>query len=71
MDLFGDNNPYMARPPKDPSERKTVDVRIPLTEEQKELVSEAASSDGSDVATWLRPIVLSAAEDRIAKKKKK
>jgi uncharacterized protein (DUF1778 family) len=61
----------MARPPKDPADRKSVDLRIPLTEEQKKLVSEAASADQEDVAAWVRPIVLHAAERRLAKQPKK
>jgi len=60
----------MARPPKDPSERKSVDLRIPLTEEQKRLVSEAASADQADVAAWVRPILLLAAEKRLKQNKK-
>ena len=60
----------MARPPKDPSDRKTVDVRIPLTEEQKETITEAAAAEQLDVAAWLRPIVLHAAEERLQKRKK-
>ncbi|MGD0389279.1 MAG: hypothetical protein ABSC42_10020 [Tepidisphaeraceae bacterium] len=61
----------MARPPKDPSERKNVDLRIPLTEDQKKLVSEAASADDADVAAWVRPIVLRAASKRLAKQDKR
>jgi hypothetical protein len=61
----------MARPPKDPSERKDVDLRIPMTEAQKRIVSEAASADQSDVAAWVRPIVLMAAERRLKRGKKK
>jgi hypothetical protein len=61
----------MARPLKDPSERKTADIRIPLTDEQKQRVLDAAASGEQDVATWLRPIVLMAADDRLKKNKKK
>ena len=61
----------MARPPKDPSERKTVDVRIPMTENQKRIVLEAAASDQADVATWVRPIILGAAQEKLAKPKHK
>lgn len=60
---------HMARPPKDPADRKTVDVRIPLTEEQKKLVLDAAEADGADVAAWIRPILLSAASDRLKREK--
>lgn len=61
----------MARPPKDPSERKSVDLRIPLTQDQKELVAKAAKADQADVAAWVRPIVLRAAEKRLEKHPKK
>jgi hypothetical protein len=61
----------MARPQKDPSERKTADIRIPLTEEQKQRVLDAAATGEQDVATWLRPIVLMAADERLKSKRKK
>jgi hypothetical protein len=41
-----------------------------MTEEQKQIVLEAAASEQSDVATWLRPIVLGAAEQRLSKRKR-
>lgn len=61
----------MARPPKDPSERKTSEVRIPVTEEQKKAIADAAAAEGADVATWVRPIVLRAAEERLSKRSKR
>jgi hypothetical protein len=61
----------MARPKKDASDRKTADIRIPLTEEQKQRVVNAAESGEQDVATWLRPIVLMAADERLKTKRKK
>jgi len=61
----------MARPPKDPSDRKSVDLRIPVTEEQKKLIADAASADQADVAAWVRPILLMAAEERLTKKSKR
>ena len=60
----------MARPHKEPSERKSEELRIPVTAEQKKLVSEAASADGTDLATWVRPIVLRAAEKRASRQEK-
>lgn len=59
----------MARPPKDSRLRKDVDLRIPLTAEQKQLIVEAAAFAESDVATWLRPIILQAASEKVAKAK--
>jgi hypothetical protein len=58
----------MARPPKDPAERKDVDVRIPMTAEQKKIIAEAAAADQSDVATWARPLLLGFAQERINKR---
>jgi len=57
----------MPRPPKEPSERKNVDVRVPLTEEQKRIIADAAAEDGTDVATWVRPIILRAAAKRLSR----
>lgn len=61
----------MARPKKDPSERKDVDLRIPVTEDQKSLIAEAAAASQSDVAAWVRPILLGAAEETLAKAKRR
>lgn len=70
MDFYYYSN-SMARPPKDPSERKSVDLRIPLTEEQKKTVAEAAAAEGEDVAAWARPILLEFAQRRLSKKPKR
>jgi hypothetical protein len=51
----------MARPRKDKADRKDHDLRIPLTADQKELIGEVARSEGVDMATWARPILLEAA----------
>ena len=56
----------MARPRKSDSERKTVDLRIPLTEAQKALVLQAAQAEGVDMATWARPLILRAAQEQLA-----
>lgn len=60
----------MARPLKDPSERKDVDLRIPLTAEQKKRIADAAAADGADLATWARPILLGFAEERLKKNRR-
>jgi hypothetical protein len=57
----------MARPPKDPRDRKDVDLRIPVTANQKEKVMEAARLDQLDMAEWARAILLRAANQRIKK----
>lgn len=43
-------------------ERKSVDLRIPVTSEQKDLVMDAARSVGLDMAAWARAILLKEAQ---------
>lgn len=52
----------IGRPPKAKGTRKDVDLRIPVTADQKELVAEAAKREGMDMAAWARPILLAAAQ---------
>jgi uncharacterized protein (DUF1778 family) len=52
-----------GRPPKKKAERKNVDLRIPVTADQKELVSKAVELQRVDMATWARPLLLRAAQD--------
>jgi len=61
VDFFRQNK-GMARPRKEKSERKDADLRIPLTESQKEMIVQAAQSEGVDMATWARPILIQAAK---------
>jgi uncharacterized protein (DUF1778 family) len=56
----------MARPRKNESERKKTDLRIPLTEAQKELIVRAARLEDAEMAAWARPILLQAARQRLA-----
>jgi hypothetical protein len=56
-----------GRPPKAKTDRKDVDLRIPVTAEQKARIMEAVSLDGGDMASWARPILLRAAESRCQK----
>lgn len=51
----------MPRPPKAESDRKNLDLRIPVTADQKELIAKAARLQGEDMAAWARPILLEAA----------
>jgi predicted glycosyltransferase len=61
---FGYNN-GMARPPKNIADRKDVDLRIPVTAEQKEQVLSAARMEGLEMAAWARPILIKAAQNRL------
>lgn len=56
----------MGRPPKQRAERKDVDLRIPVTADQKEMIGEAAKVDGMDMAAWARPILIDAAQKRLS-----
>lgn len=61
-------NPPMekrGRPRKSKRERKDSDLRIPMTQDQKAMVVEAARLAGEDMASWARPILLQAAQARI------
>jgi len=57
----------MPRPPKDPSLRMSVDLRIPVTAAQKELVFQAAALSGNDLAAWVRPVILRLARKEVTK----
>jgi hypothetical protein len=61
----------MARPKKDPSERKTFILRIPMTEDQKKLIMDAVSMNQIDMAAWARPILLRVAKQELSKDSKK
>lgn len=45
-----------------------MDLRIPVTPEQKEIVSSATQLIGEDMASWARPILLKAALELLAQK---
>jgi uncharacterized protein (DUF1778 family) len=59
----------MVRPKKDPKLVKGVDLRIPVTPEQKELITRAAADVGSDMAPWAREILLQAASGQLGERK--
>lgn len=54
-----------GRPPKEPGERKTNNMKIPLTAEEKGLIERAAESDDAKPVTWARDALLRAAHRRI------
>jgi hypothetical protein len=59
---MGKNN--MGRPPKAPEERRTADMKIPLTEAEKQQIQAAAESDEAKPVTWARDVLLRAAKRR-------
>jgi uncharacterized protein (DUF1778 family) len=59
MGIFKD---MRGRPPKQPEERKTANMKIPLTDEEKNLIQSAADADEAKPVTWARNILLRAAK---------
>jgi hypothetical protein len=55
----------MARPRKNPGDRKDYHLRVPLSEPQRAAIEEAAKLEGEDKAAWARTILLDAANRRI------
>jgi uncharacterized protein (DUF1778 family) len=60
----------MARPRKNPAERKDYHLRVPLNADQRALIEDAAKLEGEDKAGWARAVLLTAAKRRIGKTKK-
>ena len=52
----------MARPPKPAHERKTANMKLPLTDEEKGLIERAARDRGAKPVTWAREALLRAAK---------
>jgi hypothetical protein len=61
----------MARPPKDPDQRKSVDLRIPVTATQKQIVADAMAIDSREFASWARDLILENALAILAKRPRK
>jgi hypothetical protein len=53
-----------GRPPKDPEDRKTANMKIPLADGEKELIEKAAQADSAKPVTWARNVLLRAAKRR-------
>lgn len=57
-------NAMRGRPPKAPEDRRTDNMKIPLTEAEKRAIQEAARSDQEKPVTWARDILIKAAKRR-------
>ncbi len=51
-----------GRPPKPADERKTANMKIPLADDEKELIERAAQARGAKPVTWARDVLLRAAK---------
>jgi len=54
-----------GRPPKKPEDRKTSEIKIPLTSDEKELIKAAARVDEVKHVTWARRVLLTAAKRKL------
>lgn len=52
----------MGRPPKDPKDRRTESLRLPVTEAEREAIERAATAVGKKPITWARDLVVRAAK---------
>ena len=50
-----------GRPPKLPDERKTASMKIPLANDEKDQIEQAARARGAKPVTWARDVLLRAA----------
>jgi hypothetical protein len=58
----------MARPKKDPALRMDTDIRVPVTAEQKTLISDATRDEPEGMAAWARSVLTDAARRKLAQK---
>jgi hypothetical protein len=55
----------MPRPRKNPEDRKSYHLRVPLTDAQRLLIEEASRLEEQDLAAWSRTVLLDAAKRRV------
>jgi hypothetical protein len=60
----------MARPRKNPEDRKDYHLRVPLTDAQHSLIEEAVELVEQDKAAWARTVLLDTARRMVAKARK-
>lgn len=57
----------MARPAKEPHLRMDIDLRVPVTAEQKQRIMDAIADEPEGFAAWARAVLLRAADQRVKK----
>ena len=55
-----------GRPPKEPEDKRTEMVSVPMTETEKAAVDAAAEASGVKLAAWARDVMLRAAKRKAA-----
>ena len=58
----------LGRPPKAPEDRRDADIKIPLTDAEKQMIWDAAEVDGAKPITWCRETLLRAVRRKRSKK---
>ena len=58
-------NAMRGRPPKPAEDRKTANMKIPLADNEKELIEKAAQAGDEKPVTWARNVLLRAAKRKI------
>jgi hypothetical protein len=56
-----------GRPPKPPEDRRDRDMKIPLSESERETIVEAAEADEAKPVTWARETLLKAAKRKLTR----
>lgn len=56
----------MPRPRKNPEDRKSYHLRVPLTQAQHALIVEATAGESEGMAAWARSILMDAAKHKVA-----
>ncbi len=59
----------MARPRKAGKLRLEIDLRVPVTADQKALIAKATADEPEGFAAWARAILLEAARKKLLKQK--
>jgi len=65
--MFSGYNTRMARPRKYGALPMDRDLKIPVTSEQRALITEATRNESEGMAAWARVVLLDAAKKKIAK----
>jgi len=60
-----------GRPRKYGNARMNIHLRIPVTDEQKELIDRATADEPDGMAAWARALLLAAARRKLAKDSEK
>lgn len=55
----------MARPTKEPAQRRSTHLRVPVTEAERAIIMEAIANEPDGFAAWARSLMLQAAREKV------